>query len=105
MTTHFLSRTGIETEVNVTAGFCLGLAQAMGFTEGISSSFAVGIDSVTYLSTPFTILTQEAVLSSNRDGWIDTVSIIMIANFYVQDWADFLVFLGIHPLIRVPFSF
>ena len=105
MSTHFLSRTGIETEVNVTAGFCLGLAYAMGFTEGISSSFAVGIDSVTYLSTPFTILTQEAVLSSSRDGWIDTVSIIMIAKFYVQAWADFLVFLEIHPLIRVPFSF
>ena len=58
----------IETEVNVTVGFCLGLASAMGFLEAVPSSLVVSIDSVTYLSTPFTILTQEAVLSSNRDG-------------------------------------
>ena len=63
MSIHFLSRTGIETEVNVAVGFCLDLALAVGFPEGVSSSFAVGIDSVTYLSTPFMILTQEAVSS------------------------------------------
>ena len=68
MSIHILSRTGIEIEVNVTVGFCLGLAFAMGFPEAMSSSFLVSIDSVTYLSTPFTILAQEAVLSSNRDG-------------------------------------
>ena len=56
----------------------------------MSSSFVVSIDSVTYLSTPFTILTQEKVLSWNRDGILnfDTVSIITIANFYVQDSTD-----------------
>ena len=63
MSIHFLSRTGIETEVNVTVGFYLGLALAMGFPEAVSSSFAVGIDSVTYPSTPFTILTHETVSS------------------------------------------
>ena len=61
---HSFSVTGTETEANVPVGFCLGLASAMGFTEAMSSSFAVSIDSVTYLSTPFTILT----MSSNRDG-------------------------------------
>ena len=43
-------------------------ALAMGFPEAMSSSFVVSIHSVTYLSTPFTILTQETVLSRNRDG-------------------------------------
>ena len=38
------------------------------FPEVMSSSSLVSIDSVTYLSTPFTILTHEAALSSNRDG-------------------------------------
>ena len=36
---HFLSCTELETEINVTVGFCLGLALAMGFTEAVSSSF------------------------------------------------------------------
>ena len=63
MSIHIVSRTEIEIEDNVTVGFCLGLALAMGFPEAVFSSFAVGIDSVTNLSTPFTILTQEAVLS------------------------------------------
>ena len=63
MSVQFLSRTGIGTEDSVTAGFSRGLALAMGFSEAVSSYFAVGIDSVTYSSTPFTILTQEAVLS------------------------------------------
>ena len=33
------------------------------------------------------------------------VSIIVSAIFYFQDWTDFLVFLRIHPLTRVFFSF
>ena len=49
-------------------GFCLGRALAMGFPDAMSSSFVVCIDSVTFLSTPFTILTQEEVLSSSGDG-------------------------------------
>ena len=86
----FLSRTGIETEVNVTVGFCPGLALAMGFSEALSSSFLVSIDAVTHVSTPFTILTHETVLSSNRDGiW---TSILYRSwwstNFCVQDWTD-----------------
>ena len=40
------------------------------------------------------------VLTQRWNLNFDTVSIIMIANFYVQDWAD----LRTHPLIRVPFS-
>ena len=68
MSIHTLSRTRTETEVNVTVGFCLGLALAMGFPEAVSTSTLVTIDPDTYLSTPFTIFTQEAVLSSNRDG-------------------------------------
>ena len=64
MSIHILSRTGIEIEVNVAVGFCLGLAVVMvGFTKAVFSSFAVGIDSVTYLSTPLAILTHETVLS------------------------------------------
>ena len=39
----FFFRTGIETEVNVTVGFCLGLALAMGFSKAMSSSFLVSI--------------------------------------------------------------
>ena len=62
MSIHLLSRTGIETRVSVTVGFCLGLALTMSFIEAMSSSSSVSINSVTYLSTPFTILTQEAVL-------------------------------------------
>ena len=46
MSIHILSRTG-KIEVNVTVGFSLGLALAMGFTEAVFSSFVVGIDSVT----------------------------------------------------------
>ena len=82
MSIHILSRTRIKIEVNFTAGFCLGLAFAMGVAEATSCSFVVGIDSVSYLSTPVKILTQETVLSWSR--WnlnFGTVSIIMIANF------------------------
>ena len=64
---YFLSRTRIETEVNVTVGFCLGLALTMGFPEAMCSPSLVS-DSVTHLSTPFTILTQEAVLLCSTLG-------------------------------------
>ena len=44
------------------------------FPEAVSYSFSIGIDSVTYLSTPFTVLTHETVLSGNRDGtWTSTL--------------------------------
>ena len=35
MSIHILSRTGMEIEVNDTAGFCLGLGLAMGFPEAV----------------------------------------------------------------------
>ena len=53
MSIHFLSRTEIETEINVPVGFCLGLALAMGFPEAMSCSLFVSIDSVTYPSTEY----------------------------------------------------
>ena len=82
---HILSWTRIEIEVNVTVGFCLGLALAMGFPEAVFSSFVVGINSVTYLSTPFTILTHETVLSWNSkslcsrlDRWLSCFGTILL---------------------------
>ena len=81
---------------------CLGLALAMGFTEAMSSSSLVSIDSVTYLSTPFTILTQEAVLSWNRD--LTRTSIVCWSSSwqtFMTKTGPILVFLRIHPHIRV----
>ena len=87
---HSISRTRIETEVNVTVGFCLGLALAMVFAEAVSSSSVVSIDSVTYLSTPFTMLTSRngIVLKQRWNLNFNIVSIIMIANLHVHDCAD-----------------
>ena len=72
----------------------------------MSSSSLVSIDSVTYLSTPLTIPTQEEVLSWNRDltgtsrvhwsSWLQT---------FMSKTCPILVFLRIHPLVRVFFSF
>ena len=45
MSIHFHSRIVTEIEVNITAGFCLGLALATGFPDAVSSSVEVGIDS------------------------------------------------------------
>ena len=105
MSTQILSRTGTETEVNVSVGFCLGLALAMGFHEAMSSSSLVSIDSVTYLSTPFTILTQETVLSWNRDGiWTSILFRSSWQQTFMFKTEPILVFLRIHPLLRVPFS-
>ena len=81
---HILSRTGIETEVNVTVGFCLGLALAMCFSEAMSSSFCHILINTIHDSNP-----RGGIVFKQR--WnlnFDTVSIIMIANFCVQDWAD-----------------
>ena len=64
MSTHFLSRTEIETKVSVTVGFYRGLALAMGFPDAVSSSFVVSIDAVTYVSTPYTILTPHKMVLS-----------------------------------------
>ena len=57
---HVLSRTRIETEYSVTAAFSCGLALATSLSEALCS--------VTYLSIPFAIRTQEAVRSRIRDS-------------------------------------
>ena len=96
----FLQRGGIETEVNVTAGFSRGLALATSFPAALCSSPSmVSVVSVTYFSIPFTIRTQEAVrpefqYHNDLDG----------DKLYVQDWAIFVV-LRIQPLARVLSSF
>ena len=105
MSIHFLSRTGIETEVNITVGVCLGLTWVMDFIEAMSF-FLICIDSVTYLSTVFTILNRETILSPNRNGvW---TSILCRSSWYqtfMFKTGPILVFLRIHPLIWVSFSF
>ena len=71
MSMHFLSRIGIETGDNVTAGFGRGSAFPTGFPVRTSSMLSTGISSdvsVTYLLTPFTTRTQETVLSRNKDS-------------------------------------
>ena len=91
MSIYFLSRIGVETEVSCTVGFCRGLALSMGFLEALSSSSLVSID--------FCHVLVNAIHDSNPRGGIvlrqrwdlnfDAVPIIMIANFYVQDWTDY----------------
>ena len=98
---YFLSRTGIETEVNVTVGFCLGLALAMDLTNAMSSSSWVDIACRTNLSAPFTIRTQDTVWSPNKDGtW---TSILFVHNVFKTkpnpSWPR------IHPLARIHSSF
>ena len=67
--------------------FCRGLALAMDFSP--VSSFLVSIDSVTYLSTPRTILTQEAVLFETEIGpEFQQCVVLVMANDHVQHWAD-----------------
>ena len=69
MSVHFLSRTGKETEDSVTAGFSLGLALATSFPISLCSVFSMtSVVSVTYVLTLFTMRTQEAVPSPNKDS-------------------------------------
>ena len=93
-------------KVNVTMGFCLGLASAMGFAGAMSASFLVSIDSVTYSSTPFSILTQEAVWSSNR-VWTRTSILYRSSSrqTFTFKTGPILVFLRIHHFTRVFLSF
>ena len=60
MSIHFLCSIGIKFQLLVDDGFNIGLAFAAGFPEALSSSW-IGIASLTYFSTPFTILIQEVV--------------------------------------------
>ena len=67
----FLSRTGIEMGDSVTVGIGRGFAFATGFPVTLCSELSremVSDVSVTYLSIPFSIRTQETVLSRNRDS-------------------------------------
>ena len=107
MSIHFLSRTGIETEVSVTVGFCRGLASAMGFPEAMSSSSLVSVDPVTYLSTPFTSLTQEAgsVLKQRLDSELQHCIDLHDGKHLCPWLCRFSYFLRIHPFARVFFSF
>ena len=55
---------GTETGVSVIVDFIRGLALAIGFPDALCSlSSMVPVVSVTYFPTPFTIRTQEVVLS------------------------------------------
>ena len=90
MSVHFLSRTGIETEVNVTVGFCLGLALAMGFPEAFVLFFR-GQHRFCHVLVNTTHDSNQKSGIVFKQRWnlnFDTVSIFMTANFHVQDWAD-----------------
>ena len=60
MSIHLLCSIGIKFQLLVDDGFKTGLDFAAGFTEDLSSSW-IGIASLTFFSTPFTILIQEVV--------------------------------------------
>ena len=105
MSIHFLSRTRIETEDSVTAGFSCGLALATSLPEALYYSSLGCIVSVTYSSIPLRIRTQDAVRSRNRDS-------IRTSILYRSSWRQtfmsktgpILVFLCIHPFAQVFFS-
>ena len=72
--------------------FIRGLAFAIGFPEAPCSSFSmVSVVSFTYFSIPFTIRTQKAfsVLKLRSDLNFNTVTIFMMTNVNVPDWANF----------------
>ena len=58
MSTHFRCPIGIGSQPLVDDGFNIGLDFAAGFPEALSSSW-IGIASLAYFSTPFTILIQD----------------------------------------------
>ena len=66
MSTHSRCSIGTVSQPLVDDGFNIGLAFAAGFPESLSSSW-IGIASLAYISTPFTILIQDVVRSSNKD--------------------------------------
>ena len=104
---HFLSCRGTETGVSVIVDFIRGLASAIGFPKTLcSSSSMVSVVSVTYFSTPFTIRTQEAVLSWNRDRtWISFLSRSSWWQTYVSKTRPISVFLRVQCVARVLGSF
>ena len=68
---HFRSLYGIDTEDKVEFDVCCGLALATGFPVLLSPILSTRVSSeisVTFWLIPFTILTQEQVLSPNRDS-------------------------------------
>ena len=87
MSIHCLCSIGVKFTLLVDDGFSIGLAFAAGFTEALSSSW-IGITSLTYLSIPFTIRFQDMVFLKQRLNLnFNTVSSVVIANFYVRDWS------------------
>ena len=106
MSIHFLSRTRIETEVNVTVGFCLGLAVAMGFTEAICPLllWSASILSRTYQRQSRFLPKKRYCLETEMEFELRYCSIILIATFFMFKTGPILVFLRIHPLIRVSSS-
>ena len=80
----------------MTTGFGRGLAFATGFPVTLCSTLSrelVSDVSVTYLSIPFTIRTQETVVSRKKgfDHDFETVTSLMNADLHIQDPADFRV--------------
>ena len=67
MSIHLLCPTGKKFHSLVDDGFSIGFAFAACLPEALSSSWT-GIASLTYFSTPFEILIQDMVWSSNNDG-------------------------------------
>ena len=77
----------------------------MGFTEAVFSSFAIGIDSVTYLSMPSTILTHETCcLEMEMELELQHCVVSHDSKLSMFKTGPILVLLRIHPLTRVPFS-
>ena len=81
----------VRNGANVTVG--LGSSFATSFPVTLCSTFPVGMVSdvsVTYLSMPFTIRTQEAFSVSEQrfDLNFETVTFLMKADLYIQDWTD-----------------
>ena len=103
MSIHYLSRKGIEIVDNVTAGFSRGPAFATVSLQLCAQRLSqemVSDVSVSYLLMPFTIRTQETVVSKQRfDHDFNTVTSLMKANLHIQDRADFRVSEN-HPLTR-----
>ena len=95
---------------SVTIGIGRGFAFATGLPVTLCSTFSremVSDVSVTYLSIPFTIRTQETVLSRNRDSTMISIPylFLMEADVHIQDRAEFSCFrestLALGMLLRI----
>ena len=104
MSIHFLSLIGMKFQLLVDDGFNIGLAFAAGFSEALSSSW-IGIASLTYFSTWFTILIQEVVWSSNKDGTLtSTLYLLCVLHTFMSETGPKRASLSIHPFAQFSFS-